>query len=305
MEIPLDLSDFQLHRVDTPSWAAHAQTFTDELDPGKRDQVSLQRVAILQKVEEILRWALTDPEPIQHFYHSFPNAEGVKGDYFTGRQHFWVNTDGQLIIETECCLTRNTNGQLEVYTQFLVLLLWDLAALEGHYLLASRVAWNPVLSTPTLRRIGISTLDEVAHLGSSVVTSQMLQFLEARWESVLQLIHDSGQDYLDHGSASGLLGDNWFPSRLEMTGEYFIHSLWTEATPIDGFYVQIHFIAYRRQAQQTDFGQLGLTLNMGLAEEKVVCEHADSYVAWTSENDPDDQKIIAILLTNPELENRP
>lgn len=184
-----------------------------------------------------------------------------------------------------------------MYARFLVLLAWNAETKSGRFLSAPELEGEPHLSAVDVKRIGPATLDEMSRLYGSTITPHLREQLAGRWEEFLGAVEAAAREYLADGSASGLLDNEWFPSRLNMTGEYYVREVNDGERDADlAFFVPIHFIGQRTAEDQTNFGYLGLTLNMDVVEGRIVCEHADSFVAWTHENDADDRRIIEYVL---------
>lgn len=270
MQSGLDLSIFKLRRILTPEWAASSVVFAPELLEEDRTSLAQQREHILVSVEETLHWAFTDPEAIQKFQHEFYYADGVHGDYFVGRQYFGRGEASSVIIETECCLTsQDFKDRPFAHYRFIVTLNWDLTTASGRRVLARETERESVLATLQFQRLGTPSLADVLDPRSAddvdaAEYAACIERLEANWPSFLEFVESSARQAVEDGSSSGELDYEFFPSRLEMTGEYRIEDVRIRSVGEDvvELAAMLHFLRHPQMTDDQDRNYLGYELDI-------------------------------------------
>ncbi|WP_145999455.1 hypothetical protein [Deinococcus sp. UR1] len=271
----LDLSRFQLRRIPTPEWAVQGVIRLPGIEPAQLKQIDAQSTQIQDLVERTLTWALTDPDAIKRFQHRHSYAEGVEGEYFIGRQSIEPDPSqkGQFFVECECCLTRNDSlGLPAIYHRYTVIVAWTPTTQTGVAVFAreqERESQLARLGYQLVRTFDLASLPRGADL-----TEQTLSLVLARWSEILECLQSAAMEAVEDGSGSGELDNDFFPSRLAMTGEYYI-DLIAGDNPTNVM-VMLHFLEHPFMAGQTDVDYLGYDLSLDLTA------HPMTYELWGS-----------------------
>lgn len=263
-----DPDTFHLKRIPAPDWASTAQTFSTGLDEDVKRQVNEQQQDLLKSVQNVLQWALTDSEAVARFQPFSAYSEGVNGNYYAGRQHIEPDAErsGAIIVETECCLTRADYRQLPaVYRRYIVTLRWDTNVRTGQPVFARETERESEIAKLNLRLVRTYSLADVTNQHD--LSSQSRQWLLKHWEEAVLCLHQAAQETIDDGSSSGELDFSFFPSRVDMSGKYYIDSIITLGKSDSSVCIMLHFLENPRMSGQTDFDYLGYDLSLTVTEE--------------------------------------
>ena len=264
MKYGFDPELFQLQRIPTPDWAVQGVTY------GER-QAELEKILeissddIVRQAQDFLQWALTDPTAVAKFQPFSYYSEGVNGNYFVGRQHLEFSSEqsSRILIETELILTRLNHKNLpSVYQRHLVTLLWNPATKQGQSILAHDTDYDSQISNLKFKLVKTLTVGEIAR---GKPTDEDRLTLERRWPEVLACLQEAAMEAVNDGSGSGHVDDNFFPSRLELTGEYYISDINSgDDSPMT---VMLHFLSHADSADQQHDGYLGYDLALNVPED--------------------------------------
>lgn len=270
-----ELSTFHLRRIPTPAWAVQGVAHSPEVKPEQLQQLAAQSNQIEEVIEQTLNWALTDPDAIKRFQHKHFYAEGVEGEYFIGRQSIEPDASqpGRFVVEHECCLTRKDfRGLPAVYRRYTVVVAWTPATQSGAAVFARERVQESRLAQPAYRLVRTFDLESLPR--GADVSEQTRELLSSRWPEVLATLQQAAMEAVEDGSGGGELDNDFFPSRLEMTGEYYIDSIdGDDPTKVT---VMLHFLEQPRMAEQTDFDYLGYDLSIDATA------HPMTYELWGS-----------------------
>ncbi|WP_412027844.1 hypothetical protein [Deinococcus yunweiensis] len=259
----LDLSRFHLRRIPTPEWVVQGVIHSSEIEPDQLQQLETQSNLIQELVEQTLAWALTDPEAITRFRHLHGYADGVEGEYFIGRQFIEPDPSqrGQFLVECECCLTRNDyRGLPAIYHRYTVVVAWTPAAQTGTAVFSRERAQANRLAQLDYRLVHTFDLESLPR--GAKLSEHTRDPVLARWPEVLAILQNAAAEAVEDGSGSGELDDDFFPSRLAMTGEYYIDSI--SGDDPKKVIVMLHFLENPFMAGQTDVDYLGYDLSLDL-----------------------------------------
>lgn len=226
MTFGFDPASFRLNRIPTPTWASTARTVGEALPDAVLEAVTAQLAEVDLSTEQVFQWAMTDPVATAKFQDDHTYANGVTGDYFLGRRHFDVDDEhpGKVLAETECCLTRLDYQELPaIYQRYLVTLSCDLQARTGQLVLAGETDRYPQMATLRLTLIDTSSVSDIPE--QHRLNEEGRALLDARWKDFLTCVQQAAQEVIDTESSSGMFDDNFFPSRLTMTGNYAIEGV--------------------------------------------------------------------------------
>ncbi|ANE44325.1 hypothetical protein [Deinococcus puniceus] len=264
MKYGFDPELFQLQRIPTPEWAVQGVTY------GER-QAELEKILetssgeIIQQSQDFLQWALTDPVAVAKFQPFSYYSEGVNGNYFVGCRHLEFSSEqpSSILVETELSLTRIDYKNLpSVYTRYLVTLLWNPTTKQGQSILAHDTDYDSKISNLKFKLVRTLTVGEIAR---GRLSDEDYLTLEHRWPEVLACLQEAAMEAVNDGSGSGHVDDNFFPSRLELTGEYYISDI---NSSDDSFMtVMLHFLGHANSADQQHDDYLGYDLALNVPED--------------------------------------
>ncbi|WP_407573066.1 hypothetical protein [Deinococcus altitudinis] len=223
MTFGFDAALFQLNRVPAPTWALTTRTMGTALSDLAKQSITEQLADMDRTTEHALQWAMTDPVATARFQDLHTYADGVTGEYYIGRQHFDLDEagPGSVIVETECCLTwLDSQGMPAIYHRYLVILGWNLQTRTGQLVLAHDTDRDSQLAALTLTLIDTATLSDIPDVSGLDDAGHVL--LNSRWAEFLTCVQQAAQEAIDNNSASGVVDDDFFPSRLTMTGKYTV-----------------------------------------------------------------------------------
>lgn len=266
MNFGFDPAHFYLNRIAPPTWALTTRTVSDMLPDAVMKTVIDQLNDIEQTTEQVLQWAMTDPVATAKFQNRHTYATGVVGDYFIGRQHFDLDDDypDKVLVETECCLTSTDyQGLPAIYQRYLVTLSWDPLTRNGQMVLAHDKDRDSHISALTLTLIDTASVSDIPERDGLDEEGHAL--LARRWTEFLTCIQQAAREIIDDGSACGALDHSFFPSRLEMTGNYVISRVSSsEAGQID---VDLRFTKLQRMTSRGEDDYLGFDLTVFFGDE--------------------------------------
>ncbi|CAM4460250.1 hypothetical protein [Deinococcus marmoris] len=156
MAFGFDPARFRVNLQQTPVWAAQDRVWARNVTGEQRQMLENQKPRISREVGGALQWAMTDPAANAAFQFRHTYSDGVKGDYFMGRQYLEADPEQEwmFFIETECCLTRSDPQHLpEIYERFNVLLHWDAIRTVGRLTLAEETEHGARLGLPNFRLV--------------------------------------------------------------------------------------------------------------------------------------------------------
>lgn len=267
----LDLGKFHLRRIPTPDWAVQGVIHSPEVKPEQIRQLDAQSDQIQELVEQTLVWALTNPDAIKRFQHMHFSADGVEGEYFIGRQSIEPDPSqhGRFFVERECCLTREDfRGLPAIYHRYTVVVAWTPATQTGTAVFARERAQESRLAKLEYRLVRTFDLESVPR--GADLTEQTRSLVLARWTEVLECLQNAAAEAVEDGSGGGELDNDFFPSRLSMTGEYYIDSIGgDELTKV---IVMLHFLEQPSMAAEIDFDYLGYDLSIDLTAQPMTYE---------------------------------
>ncbi|ULH18198.1 hypothetical protein MF271_22270 (plasmid) [Deinococcus sp. KNUC1210] len=260
-ESPLpDVPAVHLQQVPAPPWAAQDVTFAPHLLPEDHHTVTEQLAAIHQAVQAALRWAITEGKGNIWLDLIQSELRDASGQYFVGR-HFVdhdLESPGSYIVETECCFLQTGTHRMYVHPRYTVTLRWNGQERTGTPQLARQTARASQLARLTYRVVRTERPQHIS--GHDALSQEEQAFLASRWADVLECVQQAVREAVEDESASGELDNNFFPSRLRMTGEYYIESLSSLSGEALSF--MLHFLELPYFEGQVDFDYLGYDLSI-------------------------------------------
>ena len=262
---------FHLQQVPTPPWAVGDQMFAPELLPEDHRLLNDQLSEIHVAAQEALRWAITEVKGNIWLDRVQSELRDAPGQYFVGRHFFDQDPahPGCYLIEIECCFLRTgARGTPYVHPRYTVTLRWNAQQRAGTPQLARETERESRLARLTYRLVRTLRPQDIP--GHDALTQAEQAFLESRWTEVLDSLQQAAREAVEDGSASGELDDEFFPSRLCLTGEYYIDSV--SSSSDESFVLMLHFLQYAYFEGQSAFDYLGYDLDLHMTDGPLAYE---------------------------------